>query len=245
VAHEGAFLMAFKRMPRAGTEIPAHRRPAGSLNAALNDMPAYREHTHDLKGVALFLPRTRLVVVPVQPTPEGAWDCVVMIGDGPYPRGGYNLYVSRWELQRALAVVLDLKPASTHPDSVYGGVRVMECADGSMIKVQHAHPVVVPRDPDYVEPSTLSGPLGILGTLPPIGDVVVAHPTVPGSGGTDHLEDGERISCRLCGVTLGVVGAWTYPVQLTGEGYECAVPKDCSFRMAANMRADTTNRTEK
>ncbi|NUT90905.1 MAG: hypothetical protein HOY78_02630 [Saccharothrix sp.] len=232
--------MVFKRMPRAGTEIPADRRPAGSINATLAELPAYREHTHDLKGVPLYLPRTGLVVVPVEPTPEAAWNCVVMIGHGPYPRGGYNLYVSRWELQRALVVVLDLKPVSTHPDSAYGGVQVMQCMDGSMIKVQRSHPVVVPRDPDYVELSTLSGPLGILGTLPPVGDVVVAHPTVPGSDGTEYLEDGERISCRLCGTPLGVVGAWTYPVQLTDQGYECTDAKNCSHRMAANMRADRT-----
>lgn len=149
--------MAFKGMPAQGTEIPEANRPPTSVNAALHELPACREYTHDLKGVPLFLPRTRLAVVPVRLTPEGAWDCAVLIGSDTYPRGGYDLYVTHWELQRALAIVLDLNPVSTHPDSVHGGVQLAECADGTIIKVRRTARVSVPRDPAYRDPAN-SGP---------------------------------------------------------------------------------------
>lgn len=98
--------MAFKRLfPRKGTVIPEHHRPHGSTNAQLHELPAFREHTHDLIGVVLYLPRLRHVVVPFRHHQGGA-GCVIIEGDSTYPRGGHDVDVSDWELQRAERVVL-------------------------------------------------------------------------------------------------------------------------------------------
>ena len=98
--------MAFKRLyPRRGTVIPEHHRTPGSINAQLAELPAFREHTHDLIGVVLYLPRSKHVVVPTRHHQGGA-GCVIIEGDESYPRGGHDVDVSDWELQRAERVVL-------------------------------------------------------------------------------------------------------------------------------------------
>lgn len=139
--------MAFKRLsPRRGTVIPEDRRPPGSINAALHELPAYREYTHDLRGVVLYLPRTRFVVVPTRLVGGGDAGMYVMI---VHPRGGYDIDCSEWELQRALRVVLDLAPVDSHPGvrPDLPGVMVAETADGHMIKVRRETPVVVEPEP--------------------------------------------------------------------------------------------------
>jgi hypothetical protein len=98
--------MAFKtRAERPDeVEIPEAHRPPGSHNATLHALPVQRRHTHDVKGLLLFLPRTGLVVTPFQLREDGSWGCVVIVGNETYPRCGYDLLVSRWEIQRAVEV---------------------------------------------------------------------------------------------------------------------------------------------
>lgn len=134
-------------LPRRGTVIPEHHREEPtSINSRLHELPAYREHVLDLIGAVLYLPRTRWVVVPVRLLGGGgdmSMGCQIIHGDERYPRQGYQVVVSEWELQRALPVVLDLRPVNTHPDSEHPGIQIAETADGHMIKVERGTPVVV------------------------------------------------------------------------------------------------------
>lgn len=71
-----------------------------SINEQLAELPIVREYTYDVKGLALYFPRTGLVMVPIQQV-SGGWNCVVVIGTETYPRGGHDLYVSDDEIRRA------------------------------------------------------------------------------------------------------------------------------------------------
>ncbi|MHB1973805.1 MAG: hypothetical protein ACYCR4_05885 [Acidimicrobiales bacterium] len=71
-----------------------------SIKERLEGLPVVREHTHDAKGLVLYFPRTGLVMVPYAQVRSG-WNCVVVIGNETYPRGGYDLFVSDEEIRRA------------------------------------------------------------------------------------------------------------------------------------------------
>jgi hypothetical protein len=133
--------MASKRLfPRRGTVIPEHHRPPGSTNAELHELPAYREHTHDLIGVVLYLPRQRHVVVPFQHH-RGSAGCIIIEGDDTYPRGGHNVDVSDWELQRAERVVLSNNAIGRHD---YW--RVRPCASGIRVRTLVEDEIVIEPD---------------------------------------------------------------------------------------------------
>lgn len=93
--------MAFKGLStfEERTTIPEERRPPGSTNAALQQMPVLRDSVN-FTGMPLFLPRMGLVVVP-HLQHRDTWDCVVVVGNETYPRGRNHVGVSEWELQRA------------------------------------------------------------------------------------------------------------------------------------------------
>jgi hypothetical protein len=107
--------MAFKTLAERPdeVEIPEGHRPQGSANAVLHELPVQRRHTHDVRGMLLFLPRTGLVVTPFQLYGDGSWGCMVVVGDETYPRGGYDLFVSRWEIQRAVEVSMQAPEVAT------------------------------------------------------------------------------------------------------------------------------------
>lgn len=137
--------MAFKRMlPRKGTVIPEGHRPHGSTNAALHELPAFREYTHDLIGVVLYLPRSQHVVVPFKHH-SGGMGVVIVEGDAAYPRGGHHVDVSDWELQRAERVsirvprrqVLGAGPEKT----------LRELANSARVWVEVEQPISVQPDP--------------------------------------------------------------------------------------------------
>jgi len=77
-----------------------------STNEEVAALPKMRQSAHDVKGVILFLPRTGLIVVPVNPRGRNDWDCVIIDGSRcrteegreSYPRGGYNIVVGDNEL---------------------------------------------------------------------------------------------------------------------------------------------------
>lgn len=137
--------MAFKRMlPRKGTVIPEGHRPHGSTNAALHELPAYREHTHDLIGVVLYLPRLKFIVVPFRLVSSGGAGCVIIEGDKTYPRGGYDIDVSDWELQRAERVALcNVK----FGDLAATNRELRALADGRTVWIDVEQSIVVGPDP--------------------------------------------------------------------------------------------------
>lgn len=94
--------MAFKldKTTWERVSIPENSRPPGSANASLHEMPVRRVTIHDIKGMILFLPRSGLIITPTRIV-AGGWYCAVVRGTTTYPRGGYNLHVSDWELYRA------------------------------------------------------------------------------------------------------------------------------------------------
>lgn len=137
--------MSFKRLlPRKGTVIPEVHRPHGSTNAALHELPAFREHTHDLTGVVLYLPRNWHVVVPFKHH-DGGMGVVIVEGDSNYPRGGHHVDVSDWELQRAERVAIRVprrQVAGDGPDKT-----LRDLADGGRVWVEVEQPIVVEPDP--------------------------------------------------------------------------------------------------
>lgn len=138
--------MAFKRLlPRRGTVIPEFHRPQGSTNAALHELPAFREHTVDLIGVVLYLPRSKHVVVPFKHH-SGGMGVVIVEGDAAYPRGGHHVDVSDWELQRAerVAIVVprSIRGLSCSPDKT-----LRDLADGGRVWVEVEQTVEVEPDP--------------------------------------------------------------------------------------------------
>lgn len=141
--------MAFTRMlPRKGTVIPEVHRPQGSTNAALHELPAFREHTHDLIGVVLYLPRSKHVVVPFKHH-SGGMGVVIVEGDSNYPRGGHHVDVSDWELQRAERVAIVVPRKQTRGMDSLKTLR--ELADGDRVWVEVEQPVVVEPDPVCVK----------------------------------------------------------------------------------------------
>lgn len=138
--------MAFKRMlPRKGTVIPEGHRPHGSTNAALHELPAFREYTHDLIGVVLYLPRSKHIVVPFKHH-SGGMGVVIVEGDSAYPRGGHHVDVSDWELQRAERVTIRVPRNIRHlgdgPDKT-----LRELANSDRVWVEVEQPIVVEPDP--------------------------------------------------------------------------------------------------
>ena len=133
--------MAFKRLlPRKGTVIPEDHRPQGSINAELHELPAFRERTHDLIGVVLYLPRLKHVVVPFRHH-QGGMGAVIVEGDATHPRGGHHVDVSDWELQRAERVVL-------RQQDPYELRTLRPLADGKRVWVAVEDEIVVEPDPE-------------------------------------------------------------------------------------------------
>jgi hypothetical protein len=151
--------MAFKRLPRDGTEIPENVREG--INAQLHELPAFREYIHDLIGVPLYFPRTKMVMVPNRLTSGGGADCLVIIGNATYRRGGYNLYVSRWELQRAERLRLTVTASR---DLAASGAEMRAVMGGQRILVEVEPVVHVPRETPM--PSQPLDPAGLFNTLP-------------------------------------------------------------------------------
>lgn len=92
--------MAFK-FPEIDTEIPEYRRPKGSINAELHELPVRQRYVDS--GTLLYLPRTKLIVVVTNHRADGMCG-VIVVGDETYPRGGYDIDVSDWEVQRAVVI---------------------------------------------------------------------------------------------------------------------------------------------
>jgi hypothetical protein len=221
--------MAFKRLfPRRGTVIPGHLRPPGSKNEALHELTAYREHTHDLKGVVLYLPWTRFVVVPTRLVGGGDYGmyCMIVHGDKTYPRGGYDIDVSEWELQRAMRVVLDMRPVGT--TAVGPGERpriaLAECADGTIVKVERGKPVVIEPDPGAFG-SKPANPVALFDQLTPDGEAANASDT-PDS----RVREEDRVDCIRCGLPLKLPGSWVAKATITPEGWQCENDVACESR---------------
>lgn len=130
----------FTGRPRVGTVIPEEYRPEGSNNALLNTLPAYRERIGHLNGVPLYLPLSGMVVVPFDVT-----ECVVVHGNGHY-KPGDRVYLGDWEMQRALRVVIDLRPATESATEDEPGIAIVETDDHRMIKVLRTEQIVVQPD---------------------------------------------------------------------------------------------------
>lgn len=90
--------------------------PEGSQNWELLQLPQQRpyNHTWDMKGRLLLLPRTGIIGVPFEEH-RGGWTFVVVNGEAckkddgtvSYPRGGYNIEVS--DLEMTTAIELEYK----------------------------------------------------------------------------------------------------------------------------------------
>lgn len=94
--------MAFKIAAREMDEQATARlagAPEGSINRQLSELPVRQREWP--AGMVLFLPRTGLVVVPVDPR-KGYWGCVVVAGSATYPVGGNDLAVSVDEIKRGI-----------------------------------------------------------------------------------------------------------------------------------------------
>lgn len=92
--------MAFKGF-EIDTEIPENRRSQGSINAELHELPVRQKWVSS--GTLLYLPRTKHIVV-VTDHHAGGMRGVIVVGDETYPRGGYDIDVSDWEIQRAVVI---------------------------------------------------------------------------------------------------------------------------------------------
>lgn len=86
--------------------------PAGSINADLLALPQQRTFTGQMRGGIYLLPRTGAIVTPTRDLADGA-DCIVLDGNGVYPRGGHDIWVPDLELQTA--VELDLSKLNPTP----------------------------------------------------------------------------------------------------------------------------------
>lgn len=109
--------MAFKGPLIDRTSIPPDRRPEGSTNDALHKLPVRRTTVHDLRGTLLLLPRTGIIAMP-ETMHVGGWNCVVIDGgDTDYRRDGYDIWVSDWELQRAVEFSMKTEWSVSYPGS--------------------------------------------------------------------------------------------------------------------------------
>lgn len=228
--------MAFTRLfPRRGTVIPEHCRHGD--NAVLHELPAYREHVHDLVGVLLYLPRTRWVVLPTRIVAGGGdmtLAVIVVAGGGEaYPPDGYQVCVSEWELQRAMRVVFDLRTVDTVPVGFGGhpGIAVAEVADGTMIKVEHGTPVVIEPEPGaFEEPSILEGMTAR--------NRITLHMTDAGAlNGTPWRPDKDGpLHCVRCGAVVGDSHSASYLLDNTSPGPKCPDTESCEWQARGQAR---------
>ena len=77
-----------------------------SANEELKQYPEVRDNNWDIKGKLLYLPWSGLVVVPSKQLVSG-WNCIVIVGNGHYMRGGYDIYVSSEELRRDPEIAIE------------------------------------------------------------------------------------------------------------------------------------------
>lgn len=96
--------MAFKGFQRPSTAIPESRRPPGSINAALHELPVRHKTGFAAFNRVIYLPRTGLIVFAAHLRDTGI-GCIVLVGNETYPHGGHDIWVTDWELVRA--VILD------------------------------------------------------------------------------------------------------------------------------------------
>lgn len=76
--------------------------PSGSINRwILEHWDERKRHGYQAQGLVLFFQRTGMVMVPFRLHDNGDWDCAIVIGHGPYKRGGYHLLVSEGEIEIA------------------------------------------------------------------------------------------------------------------------------------------------
>lgn len=93
--------MTFKKSFEIRTDIPEHRRPEGSINAALHELPVRQKYLGT--GTLVYLPRTGFIVTLIEHG-TGGMRGVIVVGNETYPRGGYDIDVSDWEVQRAVVL---------------------------------------------------------------------------------------------------------------------------------------------
>lgn len=81
-----------------------------SINEQLAALPKRRDSVAKLKGLILFLPRTRHAVVPLDWV-RGGYNCVVVDApaDSAYPVGGYDIFVSDIELMTGIELTVDFR----------------------------------------------------------------------------------------------------------------------------------------
>lgn len=230
--------MAFKKLsPRRGTVIPEYYRtqPTGT-NAVLHELPAYREHVYDLIGVLLYLPRTRWVVLPTRIMAGGGdmtLAAIVVAGGGEtYPPSGYQVCVSEWELQRALRVVIDLRPVDTMAVGLGDrpGVALAEVADGSFVKVLREEPVVVEPEPGAFDDQPMDP--ATLHTVLTRNRVVTLMTDADALNGSQWRPDKDGpLCCVRCGITVGDSESASY--VLDSDGPACPDTKACEWRVRA------------
>jgi len=92
--------LAFKGS-KIRSDIPENHRPPGSINAALHELPVLQRRLAN--GTLAYLPRMGIVVVLLENAADGMRG-VVVVGRGMFPRGGYDIHVSNWEVQRAVVI---------------------------------------------------------------------------------------------------------------------------------------------
>lgn len=83
------------------TDIPESHRPYGSINADLHELPVRQKWLGN--GTLVYLPRTGFVVVLIEHR-TGGMRGVIVVGNETYPRGGYDIDVPDWEVQRAVVI---------------------------------------------------------------------------------------------------------------------------------------------
>lgn len=141
--------------------IPTEYCPVGSINHQLSKLPVYRIDTEHLVGVVLYLPRLKFVVVPVyqvvgsaaamrQVASDGL-NCAVLEGDDIYYQGGYNIYTSAHELQRAERVVV----AEPNKSPGRGGYPYIhrDTASGKRVRVWKDQPLNLDEQQETEEPN--------------------------------------------------------------------------------------------
>ena len=113
---------------RRSTAIPEHHRPEGSINAELHELPVRREHAYLTYQRVLLLPRLGFVVY-AHRLSSGGMDCAIIVGNGRYPRGGYDIFVSDWELVRAVILDDDALLAAARAGAAVPFKAIVEASD--------------------------------------------------------------------------------------------------------------------
>lgn len=80
-------------------QLMLQQAPEGSTWHELSTLPVVNDVPLAI-GQVLYLPRTGLVVVPVETRSPG-YRCTVVMGNDTYPVGGYDLYICPDEIVRA------------------------------------------------------------------------------------------------------------------------------------------------